>query len=87
MDLSTYKQINKTKIIHFVANWCIASKQNEQLLKEYVDHVHIIDYDQNPEIVKYENITKIPTILYKDYRIEGVSLYQLKKLLKSFHLQ
>ena len=87
MDLQTYKSSKDDKIIHFVANWCIACVQNKNMLSQYQDDILLIDFDNSPEIVEYEKITKVPTILYKDYRIEGVSPSKLRRLLKSFHSQ
>ena len=88
MDLQTYKNLKNNKIIHFVANWCMACTTNNSILKDYMDYVVMLDYDENPEIVKYENITKVPTIICNmdgKQRIDGISVVRLKRMLKSFH--
>ena len=86
MDLQSYKNLssNQSKIIHFVAKWCLACSINDGLLKKYKNNVVIIDYDECPEIVQYEGITKLPTVLWDKHKIEGISTFKLKKLLKSF---
>lgn len=87
MDLESYKNLPPNKIKHIVAKWCMACSINDTLLKNYQDDIILIDYDNSPEIIKQENITKVPTIIWKDHKIEGISSFKLKKLLKSFDLQ
>lgn len=87
MDLESYKNLPSNKIVHFVAKWCMACSINYSLLEHYKQNVIVIDYDESPDIVKYENITKVPTIIWKDHRIEGISTFKLKRMLKSFDQQ
>ncbi len=87
MDLETFKKIPKNKIIHIVAKWCMPCKINQILLIHYKDHVVEIDYDDNIELMKNEHITKVPTVLWKTHKIEGISTWKLKQLLKSFDQQ
>lgn len=87
MDLESYKNLPPNKIKHIVAKWCMACSINDTLLKNYQDDIILIDYDNSPEIIKQENITKVPTIIWKDHKIEGISSFKLKKLLKSFDSQ
>ena len=87
MDLQSYKNLSKNKIVHIVAKWCLACRLNYKPLTKYKNHVIEIDYDEYPEIMQYEGITKVPTILWENHRIEGVSTFKLKKLLKSFDQQ
>ena len=44
----------------------------------------LMHFDKHPDIVKYANISKVPTILWSNHKIEGVSSFKLKRLLKSF---
>jgi thiol-disulfide isomerase/thioredoxin len=87
MDLQSYKNIPKNKIVHIVAKWCLACRFNHIPLTKYKNNVIEIDYDEHPEIMQHERITKVPTIIWKNHRIEGVSTLQLRKLLKSFDQQ
>ena len=89
MDLKSYINLtkNKTKIIHIVASWCLACNINNALLDNYKDDIIEIDFDKYPEIIKHENIQKVPTIIWENHKIEGVSSFKLKKLLKSFDQQ
>ena len=87
MDLQSYQNLSKNKIIHFVAKWCLACSINNGLLENYKSDVIVIDYDESPEIIKYEKITKLPTIIWNNHKIEGISTFKLKKLLKSFDQQ
>lgn len=87
MDLQSYKNLPKNKIVHIVAKWCLACRLNHKPLTKYKNNVIEIDYDEYPEIMQYEGITKVPTILWENHRIEGVSTFKLKKLLKSFDQQ
>jgi hypothetical protein len=70
-----------------VAKWCLACRLNHKSLSKYKDNVIEIDYDECPEIIKHEEITKVPTILWENHRIEGISTFKLRKLLKSFDQQ
>lgn len=82
MDLQSYQNLSSNKIIHFVAKWCMACSINYSLLENYKHNVIVIDYDESPDIVRYAKITKVPTIIWKEHRIEGISTFKLKRLLK-----
>lgn len=87
MNFESYKEIPNNKIIHIVAPWCLACRINNSLLEKYKDDIIEIDYDKNQDIIHYENITKVPTIIWNDHKIEGISSFKLKKLLKLFDQQ
>lgn len=87
MDLETFKNIPKTKIIHIVAKWCMPCRINQSLLFEYKDNVIEVDYDENEDIMKTQQITKVPTILWNNHKIEGISTWKLKQMLKLFDEQ
>ena len=64
MDLQTYKIVSNNKIVHFVAKWCIACAQNKKIFQGFdIDDILIIDVDENPELMEYEKIKKVPTSL------------------------
>ncbi len=84
MNLESFKNIPKTKIIHIVSKWCIPCQVNKKLLHNYNNHVIELDYDENQEIMKYKQIIKVPTVLWNDYKIEGISTFKLKQMLKLF---
>lgn len=89
MDLQTYSKIPNNTIIFFDAKWSMSNHYNE-LLKPYEKYIIKIDFDNSIDIVKYENITKIPTIICyskQKHKIEGISLLKLKRLLKAFDSQ
>ena len=89
MDLQSYKNLykNQQKMIHIVATWCLACNINRALLENYNEDIIEIDFDQHPDIMTYANITKVPTILWNNHKIEGVSSFKVKRLLKAFDQQ
>lgn len=87
MKLESFRNIPKNKIIHIVAKWCMPCRINQILLIQYKDDVIEIDYDENLEIMKNEQITKVPTVLWNNHKIEGISTWKLKNMLKLFDQQ